>query len=67
MSFNGAVKRAKISVLRAKGWKDQEIARELNLEPSTISYHRRIIKERSQGNDEFVNNLLNKMEKELGI
>lgn len=67
MSFDGAVKRAKISMLRAKGWKDQEIARELNLEPSTISYHRRVIKERSQGNDDFVKNLLNKFERELGI
>lgn len=67
MSFKGAVKRAKISALRAKGFRDHEIAEELDLDPSTISYHTDQIKEQAQDDGDLIEELQSILERELGI
>ena len=67
MSFNGAVNRAKIAGLRAKGYRDHEIADKLDLDPSTISYHTEKIRENSGDSDDLIKELQNILERELGI
>ena len=67
MSFNGAVHRAKIAGLRAKGYRDHEIADKLDLDPSTISYHTEKIRENSGDSDDLIKELQNILERELGI
>ena len=67
MSFNGAVNRAKIAGLRAKGYRDHEIADKLDLDPSTISYHTEKIREKSGESDDLIKELQNILERELGI
>lgn len=67
MSFKGAVNRAKIAGLRAKGFRDHEIAEKLDLDPSTISYHTDMIREKSDDSDDVIQELQNILERELGI
>ena len=67
MSFSGAVNRAKIAGLRAKGFRDHEIADKLDLDPSTISYHTERIREESDDSDDLIQELQTILERELGI
>lgn len=67
MSFTGAIKRAKISALRAKGYRDHEIAEEMNLDPSTISYHTDQIKEQADDDTDLIEEFQSILERELGI
>lgn len=67
MSVQGSIKRGKIAGLRAKGFRDEEIAEKLGIDASTVSYHTDVIREKSRESENIIEELQNILEKELGI
>lgn len=67
MTFQGKIQRTKISLYRAKGFSDREIAEKLDLDPSTISYHREQIREMDKDNSDLIDELQTMLERNLSI